>query len=161
MWRTDPCTLMVGYSVEEVLEWIPPATRLWDSPMDISVKISASTSFHLISEAFFLMNPPDPFFDIIVTWVAHARLVTSFLSFRMSDRKFSFDSPQTLAVFAKNLLQARNDPDTQRLWLGDIHGAIVFYTRKSEVTQHVIGTILSGNYSFSSETSYDRPATQS
>ena len=42
--------------------------------------------------------------------------------------------PLILGVVATNLLRARNDPDAQRLWMGDIHSILGNYPRKSEVT---------------------------
>ena len=133
MWRSDPSLLLMNYDKPEIEEWVPAATRLWDSPIDISVKISASTSFHLIGEALYQMIPSDDFFDGIATWVELASSVASFQPFDLLILNAYHNRPLTLLVIAKNLLQAKNDLELQRLWMGDTHGIIGLYTRKSEV----------------------------
>jgi hypothetical protein len=63
--------------------------------------------------------------------------------------------PVVLGVAATNLLRARNDPDAQRLWMGDIHSLLGLYPRKSEVTQCISVTNLTGlSYLVSLETTH-------
>jgi hypothetical protein len=77
----------MNYQKPEIEQWIPVASKIWNAPIDVSVKISASTSFHLISAVIFHMIPTDDFFDGIVTWVAQAASVASPLYIDQSHRK--------------------------------------------------------------------------
>jgi len=87
VWRSDPGFLLLGFSKPEIQQWVPAATRIWDAPIDVSVKISASTNLLLISEATFQMLPSDVGFDAIVTWIENAASVASFLLLAMSHRR--------------------------------------------------------------------------
>lgn len=72
---------MTDLSIVEAEEWLRLSLKIWDAPVDVSVKISAATSFRLISDAVFVMVPSDPHFDLIVNFVGHSKSVafTSFL----------------------------------------------------------------------------------
>jgi hypothetical protein len=69
MWRSDPRFLLFDFTKPEIEQWVPAVSKVWEAPLDVSVKISASTNMHLICEAIFQMIPSDDGFDAIVTWV--------------------------------------------------------------------------------------------
>lgn len=85
---------MTDLDSAEAEDWLKLSLKIWDAPVDVSVKISAATSFRLISDAVFVMVPSDPYFDLIVNFVAHAKSVAS----------FSFDSTSlTLGILPTGL----------------------------------------------------------
>lgn len=77
MWRCEADFYMTELDSAEAEEWLKLSLKIWDAPVDVSVKISAATSFRLISDAVFFMVPSDPHFDLIVNFVAQTQSVVS------------------------------------------------------------------------------------
>lgn len=134
MWRCEADFYMTDLDIAEAEEWLKLSLKIWDAPVDISVKISAATSFRLISDAVFVMVPSDPHFDLIVNFVAHAKSVR-FLLLHIDKPNFGdlTDRPATLIAVVTNLLHVRTDLEGQRLWINTAYPFINLYCRQSEV----------------------------
>lgn len=63
LWRADGEFYLAHFDYADVDEFLASAVKLWDAPIDISVKISATMSTTLISHALPLMVPSDPYYD--------------------------------------------------------------------------------------------------
>lgn len=126
---------MESVDLPEAIDWTAGSLKVWDAPVDVSVKISAAASFHQITGAIFTMVPSDPHFDIIVGWLKHAALVLfPVFIFQLSDRIIQFiNRPANLIAIIMNLLHTRSDLEGQRLWISTAHQIVGFYCRSTEV----------------------------
>ncbi|CAA7259350.1 unnamed protein product [Cyclocybe aegerita] len=118
LWRAIPVFFMTGIiSVEDVDNWNTVAVRLWEAPIDISVKISTASCMRRVSEQTFLTPATDPNYSLLIG------IVKSSL-------------PLTLLSVVGNLLTTRTDLEAQRLWISIAHQVIEVYVTKSDM-QHV------------------------
>ncbi|KAJ3504772.1 hypothetical protein NLJ89_g7765 [Agrocybe chaxingu] len=118
LWRAIPVFFMRGIvSVEDVDNWNTVAVRLWEAPIDISVKISTASCMRRVSEQTFLTPATDPNYSLLIG------IVKSSL-------------PLTLLSVVGNLLTTRTDLEAQRLWISIAHQVIEVYVTKSDM-QHV------------------------
>ncbi|EGO02251.1 hypothetical protein SERLA73DRAFT_166724 [Serpula lacrymans var. lacrymans S7.3] len=113
LWRADPNYYITHIGQAEIDDLMPAAAKIWESPVDTAVKISAATSFQHMTDIFFKMHPTDAFYDTIQAWL-----------------KSSIAS--TLTSTVKKLLLSRIEPEAQRLWISIAHEIIETYHRKSE-----------------------------
>ncbi len=68
VWRGNPAFFMMNMTIKDVDEWVHSAVKMWEAPIDISIKTSTASSFRLMAEITFKMSPTDPFFDVVVAW---------------------------------------------------------------------------------------------
>jgi hypothetical protein len=58
LWRMSPLFLQQGIqTADDIREWVDVAVTLWQSPIDISVKVSMAACMRKVTEVTF-MNPP-------------------------------------------------------------------------------------------------------
>ncbi|KAF8883153.1 hypothetical protein CPB84DRAFT_1817082 [Gymnopilus junonius] len=118
LWRAYPVFFMKGIStLQEIGDWVMIAVKLWEAPIDISVKISTAYCMRKMSESTFLMAPSDS---------SHFMMVSIIKS----------SLPVTLVSVVGNLFVARTDLDAQRLWISIAHQVLDVYVTKSDL-QHV------------------------
>lgn len=77
LWRVDIEFHQAHFDLSEVDEFLASAVKLWDSPLDISVKLSSTMSIVLFSHALPNMDPSDPYFDFQMQYLERAMLVLS------------------------------------------------------------------------------------
>lgn len=77
LWRADSEFHLAHFDQSEVDEFLGSAVKLWDSPLDISVKLSSTMSIILFSHALPNMVPSDPYFDFHVRYMERSMLVIS------------------------------------------------------------------------------------
>jgi hypothetical protein len=78
MWRSDPIWFMMGLDKTELEEWLPASARVWDSSLDITVKISASTNLLTICDTIFDFAFPDEVFEPFAIYFERGALVVFF-----------------------------------------------------------------------------------
>jgi hypothetical protein len=67
MWREDPESFMIGLdNIEDHLNWVKVAAKLWEAPVDISVKVSIAAAMHAVTGQTFATPPTDPKYDLMV-----------------------------------------------------------------------------------------------
>lgn len=66
LWRLSPIFFQQGIQTfEDVESWVFVAVKLWEAPIDISVKISTATCTRKVSEHTFMIPPTAPNFAIM------------------------------------------------------------------------------------------------
>jgi len=66
MWRTDPDLFTVGLDgMDSHRNWIMSATKLWEAPFDISVKLSTASCMQKVSERTFMTPTTDPKYELL------------------------------------------------------------------------------------------------
>jgi neurofibromin 1 len=70
LWRSSPAFFQQGIQTAEDIEsWANVAVKLWESPADISVKVSTASCMRKISEQVFMTPPTNPDYMIMVNIV--------------------------------------------------------------------------------------------
>jgi len=69
LWRARITFFLRTLKEGEVEDWIFAAIKLWESSVDISIKISTACSFQQIAEISFRMQPTDVFYEVIMAWM--------------------------------------------------------------------------------------------
>ena len=62
--------------MQEVEDWVMIAVKLWEAPIDISVKISTAFCMRKVSESTFMMPPTDDNHAMMVNIVKSSLYVT-------------------------------------------------------------------------------------
>ncbi|KAH0828799.1 hypothetical protein J3R83DRAFT_3247 [Lanmaoa asiatica] len=113
LWRADPSYSMLPVDEEDSLQWGITFTRIWDSEVDTSVKISAATTFQCLVDMFFRMSAEDPDYAYFEDRLKHS-LAT------------------VLTCQSKKLLMTRLEADSQKLWISVCHQVMETYHRRSQ-----------------------------
>jgi len=67
LWRESPLFFMKGInSVEDIDNWVSVAVKLWEAPIDISVKISTASCMRKVSEQTFMTPATDDNYSLMV-----------------------------------------------------------------------------------------------
>lgn len=67
MWRLEPESFLIGLdNIEDHLEWVKVAVKLWEAPVDISVKVSISGAMQAVTEQTFTTPPTDPNYNLMI-----------------------------------------------------------------------------------------------
>ncbi|KAF8076811.1 hypothetical protein FPV67DRAFT_1605221 [Lyophyllum atratum] len=114
LWRASPLFHMKDITVPGIEEWVETSNKVWEAPLDISVKVSAASCFHVSATA--LYHSP------MVGDPSHSMMVT-FLKIIL---------PATLLSIVTNLLHARSDQEAERLWIMTAHQMVELYVRKTD-----------------------------
>lgn len=72
VWRANPLFNLKTITETEVDEWVATAIKLWEVPMDLTVKSSNASSFKLLVESTYAATPevmPEPYFSLMVRFV--------------------------------------------------------------------------------------------
>ncbi|KAF9527976.1 hypothetical protein CPB83DRAFT_363170 [Crepidotus variabilis] len=110
LWRKVPEFYTVGLnSFEDHLNWQKIAVKLWEAPLDISVKLSTATTMQRVSARSFMMPSGDPNTALML------QVVRTSL-------------PITLLSVVGNLVSTRTDLEAQRLWMSVAHQVLSTYT---------------------------------
>jgi neurofibromin 1 len=72
LWRVHPNFHFKHMGDQEVEEWIVSADRVWDAPIDNSVKMSGTGTFRTITESLFIVPPTDPSYSDLFRFVKFA-----------------------------------------------------------------------------------------
>ena len=60
MWRRDSGFFMVGlHSMQDHIDWNNTALKLWESPLDIAIKMSTAATMQKVSSETFMTPPVD------------------------------------------------------------------------------------------------------
>ncbi|PPR04649.1 hypothetical protein CVT24_011867 [Panaeolus cyanescens] len=115
LWRSTPLFFIKGIETrDDVDNWVASAVKLWEAPIDISVKISTSSTMRKVSELTFLTDSTDPSYKIMTEIVKSAL-------------------PRTLISVVANLLTTRTDVEAQRLWISIAHQVMEVYVAKIDL----------------------------
>lgn len=61
LWRLQAEFYVVGLeSLDDHLNWVNSAVKLWEAPLDISVKLSVATTMRRVSSSAFYLPEDDP-----------------------------------------------------------------------------------------------------
>lgn len=67
LWRMSPLFFQQGIRIEDdVQKWVDSSVTLWQSPIDISVKISMACTMRKLTEVSFMTPPSAPNYTILV-----------------------------------------------------------------------------------------------
>lgn len=67
LWRESPLFFMKGINnVEDIENWVTVAVKLWEAPIDISVKISTASCMRKVSEQTFMTPATDDNYSLMV-----------------------------------------------------------------------------------------------
>ena len=67
LWRESPLFFMKGIKgVEDIENWVSVAVKLWEAPIDISVKVSTSSCMRKVSEQTFMTPATDENYSLMV-----------------------------------------------------------------------------------------------
>ncbi|KAJ2930404.1 hypothetical protein H1R20_g6694, partial [Candolleomyces eurysporus] len=117
MWRSSQAFLNQGLIDEDLANLIAVTTKLWDSPLDICVKISAASLLSNVTTASFSKPPKDESDYLVVESLRQAL-------------------PRTLISVGTNLLNERTDVEAQKLWISLAHHIVDAYSKKIDM-EHV------------------------
>ncbi|PPQ78909.1 hypothetical protein CVT25_002369 [Psilocybe cyanescens] len=114
LWRATPLFMMKGLSsTADADSWVNMAVKLWEAPIDISVKVSTASCMRRLSQQAFLTFSDDSNRALLMN------IVKSSL-------------PITLLSVSANLLTTRSDFDAQRLWISVAHQIIEAFVIKTD-----------------------------
>ncbi|TFK43927.1 hypothetical protein BDQ12DRAFT_702865 [Crucibulum laeve] len=117
LWRASPTFFMNGVTQEQLESWITSASKMWDAPIDMTVKVSISSCLRSVGQLAYNTSPADPNHEAMITLMKMAL-------------------PVTLISVASNLLSARTDLEGQRMWISICHQSLELYVRKTDM-EHV------------------------
>ncbi|TFK62722.1 hypothetical protein BDN72DRAFT_964371 [Pluteus cervinus] len=117
LWRASPMFYLRNMKEDDIDEWVNTAVKLWEAPIDTSVKVSTASCFGMVAEMTYALAPTEPYYPLLI------RLMKSCL-------------PATLLSIVTNLIHARTDAEAQRLWIGLTHQTVELFMRKSD-NEHV------------------------
>ncbi|KAG6919754.1 hypothetical protein DXG01_001588 [Tephrocybe rancida] len=112
LWRTSPFFHMKDLTLPFINEWVDTSNKLWDTNLDISVKVSTASCFYKALDNLYNAPINTESTDIMVTFM-----------------KMSL--PPTLFSIVTNLLHARRDLEAERLWMSIAHQLLELYTKKT------------------------------
>lgn len=72
VWRANPLFHLKTITEGEIDEWVATAIKIWEAPMDLSVKSSNASSFKLLVEATYDASPsemPEPYFGLMIRFI--------------------------------------------------------------------------------------------
>ena len=75
LWRSSSAFFLQTLEGPQIEEWIAAAIKLWEAPIDTSIKISTAYSFQSMAEMAFRMAPTDEFHEVMVVWMKRTLLV--------------------------------------------------------------------------------------
>ena len=67
MWRADVYFQLNNLTPAEIEEYLISASKIWEAPMDIAVRLSRATGFHMLAEklcASIARDPPELASDV-------------------------------------------------------------------------------------------------
>jgi hypothetical protein len=132
LWRADISFYLHWLSVAENNDKSMTALRLWDSPCDITVKISLEQFFRHLSRYVFAMRPDNPYLPIAVPWLT--TYTWADFSILFASPSNGYCRPHMLTSACTNLLSSRADFESQRLWSNTVRGVLLLYTRDADVS---------------------------
>lgn len=67
LWRLSPIFFQKGiHTADDMEKWVDVASKLWEAPIDISVKVSTASCFRKVSEQTFMTPPSASNYKIMV-----------------------------------------------------------------------------------------------
>ncbi|KAF8806096.1 hypothetical protein BYT27DRAFT_7141632 [Phlegmacium glaucopus] len=115
LWRLAPLFFQQGIqTVNDIDNWVNIAVKIWEAPIDISVKISTASTMRKVSEQTFMTPPTAPNYMIMVN------IVKSSL-------------PVTLLSVVGNLLTTRTDIEAQSLWMSIAQQVLEVYVTTTDL----------------------------
>jgi hypothetical protein len=72
LWRTEPLFHLKHIDKSEIEDWVMTANKIWEAPIDLSVKVFMASGFHSIAEAMYsavVPDPPDSYFKLKVSFL--------------------------------------------------------------------------------------------
>lgn len=117
---------------DDIQEWVDVAVTLWQSPIDISVKISMACCMRKVTELTFMTPPSSPNSTIWVDIVKLSLWVFSVMFDNLNLAKM-FIRPLTLLSVVSKLLTTRTDIEAQNLWMSLAHQILEMYVMKTDV----------------------------
>jgi hypothetical protein len=67
LWRMSPLFFQQAiHIVDDMQKWVEVAVTLWQSPIDISVKVSMACCMRKVTEATFLSSPSAPSYTLLI-----------------------------------------------------------------------------------------------
>ncbi|KAG6857003.1 hypothetical protein H0H87_011097 [Tephrocybe sp. NHM501043] len=113
LWRTSPSFHIKDLTIPVIVQWVETSNKVWDSNLDISVKVSTSSCFYEALSNFY--NAP-------VGDDATTNAMITFMKMAL---------PTTLFSIVMNLLHTRQDSEAERLWMSIAHQLLELYTKKT------------------------------
>ncbi|KAK2465915.1 hypothetical protein APHAL10511_001556 [Amanita phalloides] len=114
LWRAEP-QFFFSYIIPADKHFEPDKrfeiARLWDSNLDLSIKISTAKTYRTLTSVVFQMQPNHPNLENIVNL-------------------FKTILPVTLMSVANNLITWRSDSENQRMWISIAFQILELYARK-------------------------------
>ncbi|KAG5638079.1 hypothetical protein H0H81_001929 [Sphagnurus paluster] len=114
LWRTSPSFHMKHMNLPEIEEWVDTSNKIWEATLDISVKVSAASCFHMVATELYnspLMETP------------HYLLQVTLMKLSL---------PANIFSVVTNLLHSRGDLEAERLWIIIAHQMVELYIKKTE-----------------------------
>lgn len=66
LWRASPLFYLRNVQLTDIDEWVATAVKLWEAPIDTSIKVSTASCFKMVADMTYVLGPTDPFFDLLV-----------------------------------------------------------------------------------------------
>ncbi|KAG6854445.1 hypothetical protein C0991_006524 [Blastosporella zonata] len=112
LWRTSPLFHMKDLTLPVIVDWVDTSNKIWETGLDISVKVSTASCFYEALNNFYKRPVDDPGNGIMITFMKMCL-------------------PPTLFSIVTNLLHARQDLEAERLWMSIAHQLLELYTKKT------------------------------
>ncbi|KAH6914612.1 hypothetical protein BKA70DRAFT_1180120 [Coprinopsis sp. MPI-PUGE-AT-0042] len=110
-WRQYPWWLLKGVSEHTLDQWTAVTVKVWDTPLDLTVKMSTASCLCNATERCFVTPP-------------------TYRSAELAVYAMKRSLPMTLQSVAANLMNNRTDFEAQTLWITLAHSLIDMYNRK-------------------------------
>ncbi|TRM67484.1 hypothetical protein BD626DRAFT_544948 [Schizophyllum amplum] len=118
VWRTDPEIFVEGIRNEQGGDFLKAVVKLWDPNIDASVTLSGSNMYKVMTDYAYSLPREHPDLHFLVAISKHT-------------------VPSMLACVSASLLGDRLDTQTEKLWLGVLHGFLDLYMRKTD-NEHLL-----------------------
>ncbi|KAL1741753.1 hypothetical protein HDZ31DRAFT_84616 [Schizophyllum fasciatum] len=118
VWRTDPELFVAGIRDEKGNEFLKAVVKLWDPAIDASVTLAGSNMYKVMTDYAYSLPPEHPDLHFLVAISKHT-------------------VPSMLVCVSSSLLGDRLDTQTEKLWLGVLHGFLDLYMRKTD-NEHLL-----------------------
>ncbi|KAG6849386.1 hypothetical protein H0H93_008893 [Arthromyces matolae] len=112
LWRASPLFHFKDLTHPDIQIWSETSNKIWDTNLDISVKVSSASCFYEVASEFY-RNPLDDTREIMVAFLKTCL-------------------PPTLLSIVTNLLHTRQDLEAERLWMTIAHQLLELYTKKAK-----------------------------
>ncbi|KAL1727572.1 hypothetical protein EV714DRAFT_253754 [Schizophyllum commune] len=118
VWRTDPELFVAGIRDEKGQDFLKAVVKLWDPAIDASVTLAGSNMYKVMCDYAYSLPPEHPDLHFLVSISKHT-------------------VPSMLVCVSASLLGDRLDTQTEKLWLGVLHGFLDLYMRKTD-NEHLL-----------------------